>query len=114
MKIKEFLSVLDTECVDSVCIIKDNEILWSDTELTTIPQNFFNCAVKLVSPQHNTEYYEDYNGEMCEGRFVYVTSKIYFNHSAWENQICCQLDNYTDLEGDIATLIDSTIKLSTL
>lgn len=51
---------------------------------------------------------------VCQGRFVYVTSKIYFNHSAWENQIRCQLDNYTDLEGDIAMLIDSTVKLSTL
>lgn len=67
MTIKEFLGVLDTECVDSVCIIKDNEILWSDTELTTIPQNLLDCKIKLVSPQRNTEYYEDNNGEMCEG-----------------------------------------------
>lgn len=66
MKIKELLGILDTECVDSVYIIKDNEILWSDTELITIPQNFFNCTVKLVSPQRNTEYYEDCNGETCE------------------------------------------------
>lgn len=66
MTIKEFLGVLDTECVDSVCIIKDNEILWSDTELTTIPQNFLDSTIKLVSPQHNTEYYENYDGEMCE------------------------------------------------
>lgn len=50
----------------------------------------------------------------CQGRFVYVTSKIHFNHSAWENQITCQLDNYKDVEGDIVALIDSTIKLSTL
>ena len=67
MKIKELLSVLDTECIDSVVIIKDNEILWSDTELTTIPQNFLDCVIKLVSPQRNTEYYENYDGEMCEG-----------------------------------------------
>lgn len=66
MTIKELLSVLDTECVDSVCIIKDNEILWSDTELTTIPQNFLDSTIKLVSPQYNTEYYENYDGEMCE------------------------------------------------
>lgn len=66
MTIKEFLGVLDTECVESVCIIKDNEILWSDTELTTIPQNLLDCKIKLVSPQRNTEYYEDNNGEMCE------------------------------------------------
>ena len=67
MTIKEFLSVLDAECVDSVCIIKDNEILWSDTKLTTIPQNFLDSTIKLVSPQHNTEYYENYDGKMCEG-----------------------------------------------
>lgn len=66
MTIKEFLSVLDTESIDSIVIIKDNEILWSDTELTTIPQNFLDSTIKLVSPQHNTEYYEDCNGEMCE------------------------------------------------
>ena len=66
MIIKEFLSVLDAESIDSIVIIKDNEILWSDTELTTIPQNFLDCVIKLVSPQRDTEYYEDYNGEMCE------------------------------------------------
>ena len=66
MTIKEFLSILDTECVDSVCIIKDNEILQSDTELTTIPDTFLDKTIKLVSPQHNTEYYENYDGEMCE------------------------------------------------
>ena len=66
MIIKELLSVLDIDSVDSIVIIKDNEILWSDTELTTIPQNLLDCTVKLVSPQRDTEYYEDYNGEMCE------------------------------------------------
>lgn len=66
MTVKDLLSVLDTECIDSVIIIKDNEILWSDAELTTIPQNLLDCTVKLVSPQRDTEYYEDYNGEMCE------------------------------------------------
>lgn len=66
MTIKEFLSVLDIESIDSIVIIKDNEILWSDTELTTIPQNFLDITIKLVSPQHNTEYYENYDGEMCE------------------------------------------------
>lgn len=66
MTVKDLLSVLDTECIDSVVIIKDNEILQSDTELITIPQNLLDCTVKLVSPQRNTEYYEDYNGEMCE------------------------------------------------
>lgn len=67
MTVKELLSVLDAESIDSIVIIKDNEILWSDTELTTIPQNFLDSTIKLVSPQHNTEYYENYNGEMCEG-----------------------------------------------
>lgn len=66
MTVKDLLSVLDTECIDSIVIIKDNEILWSDTELITIPQNLLDCTVKLVSPQRNTEYYEDCNGEMCE------------------------------------------------
>lgn len=66
MTVKDLLSVLDTEYIDSVVIIKDNEILWSDTELTTIPQNLLDCKIKSVSPQRNTEYYEDYNGEMCE------------------------------------------------
>ena len=66
MTIKEFLSILDTESIDSIVIIKDNEILWSDTELTTIPQNFLDNAIKSVSHQRNTEYYENYYGEMCE------------------------------------------------
>lgn len=66
MTVKELLGILDTECIDSVVIIKDNEILWSDTELTTIPQNFLDSTIKLVSPQRNTEYYENYDGEMCE------------------------------------------------
>lgn len=66
MTVKELLSVLDTECIDSIVIIKDNEILWSDIELTTIPQNLLDCEIKSVAPQRNTEYYEDYNGEMCE------------------------------------------------
>ena len=67
MTVKELLSVLDAESIDSIVIIKDNEILWSDTELTTIPQNFLDSTIKLVSPQHSTEYYENYDGEMCEG-----------------------------------------------
>ena len=67
MTVKELLGILDIDGVDSVVIIKDNEILWSDTELTTIPQNFLDSTIKLVSPQHNTEYYENYDGEMCEG-----------------------------------------------
>ena len=66
MIIKELLSVLDIDSVDSVCIIKDNEILWSDTELTTIPDIFLDKTIKLVSPQHNIEYYENHDGEMCE------------------------------------------------
>lgn len=66
MTVKDLLSVLDTECIDSVIIIKDNETLWSDTELTTIPQNLLDCKIKSVAPQCNTEYCEDYNGEMCE------------------------------------------------
>lgn len=66
MTIKEFLSILDTECIDSIVIIKDNEILWSDTELTTIPQNLLDCEIKSVAPQRNTEYYEDCDGDMCE------------------------------------------------
>lgn len=67
MTVKELLSVLDAESIDSIVIIKDNEILWSDTELTTIPDTFLDKTIKLVSPQHNTEYYENYDGEMCEG-----------------------------------------------
>lgn len=66
MIIKELLSVLDIDSIDSIVIIKDNEILWSDIELITIPQNFLDCVIKLVSPQHNIEYYENYDGEMCE------------------------------------------------
>lgn len=66
MTVKELLSVLDAESIDSIVIIKDNEILWSDTELIIIPQNFLDCVIKLVSPQRDTEYYEDYNCEMCE------------------------------------------------
>ena len=66
MTVKELLSVLDTECIDSIVIIEANEILWSDIELTTIPQNLLDCKIKSVAPQRNTEYYEDYNGEMCE------------------------------------------------
>lgn len=66
MTVKELLSILDTECVDSVCIIKDNEVLWNSTELTTIPDTFLDKTIKLVSHQHNIEYYENYDGEMCE------------------------------------------------
>ena len=66
MTVKDLLSVLDTECIDTILIIKGNEILWGDTELTTIPQNLLDCKIKSVSPQRDTEYYEDYNGEMCE------------------------------------------------
>lgn len=66
MTVKELISVLDAESVDSAVIIKDNEILWSDTELTTIPHNLLDCKIKSVAPQRNTEYYEDCNGEMCE------------------------------------------------
>ena len=66
MTVKELLSILDIDGVDSVVIIKDNEILWGDTELTTIPQNLLDCKIKSVAPQRDTEYYEDYNGEMCE------------------------------------------------
>lgn len=66
MTVKDLLSVLDTECVDSIVIIKSNEILWSDAELTTIPQNFLDNAIKSVLHQRNTEYYENYYGEMCE------------------------------------------------
>ena len=51
---------------------------------------------------------------VCQGRFIYVTSKIGFNHSVWENEIRCQLNNYEDIEDDIKELINSTIKLSTL
>ena len=67
MTVKELLGILDINGVDSVVIIKDNEILWSDTELTTIPDTFLDKTIKLVSPQHSVEYYEDYDGEMCEG-----------------------------------------------
>lgn len=67
MIIKELLSILDTESIDSVIIIKDNEVLWNNTELTTIPDTFLDKTIKLVSPQHNIEYYENYDGEMCEG-----------------------------------------------
>lgn len=33
----------------------------------TIPQNFLDSTIKLVSPQHSIDYYENYDGEMCEG-----------------------------------------------
>lgn len=66
MTVKELLSVLDAESIDSIVIIKDNEILWSDTDFTTVPTEFLNQEIKLVSPQRNTEYYENYDGEMCE------------------------------------------------
>jgi hypothetical protein len=64
MTIKEFLSILDTECVDSICIVKGNEILWSDTDFTTVPTEFLNQEIKLVTPQYNTDYDEDFDGEM--------------------------------------------------
>lgn len=66
MTIKEFLSILDTECLDVLCIVKGNEILWSDTDFTTVPTEFLNQEIKLVTPQYNTDYDEDFDGEMCE------------------------------------------------
>lgn len=64
MLIKELLGVLDIESVDSIVIIKDNEILWSDTDFTTVPTEFLNQEIKLVTPQYNTDYDEDFDGEM--------------------------------------------------
>ena len=66
MIVKELLEVLNTESLDVLCIVKGNEILWSDTDFTTVPTEFLNQEIKLVSPQHNTEYYENYDGEMYE------------------------------------------------
>ena len=56
MTIKEFLSILDTESLDVLCIVKGNEILWSDTDFTTVPTEFLNQEIKLVTPQYNTDY----------------------------------------------------------
>ena len=64
MTIKEFLSILDTESLDVLCIVKGNEILWSDTDFTTVPTEFLNQEIKLVTPQYNTDYDEDFDGEM--------------------------------------------------
>lgn len=64
MTIKEFLSILDTESLDALCIVKGNEILWSDTDFTTVPTEFLNQEIKLVTPQYNTDYDEDFDGEM--------------------------------------------------
>lgn len=64
MTIKEFLSILDTESLDVLCIVKGNEILWSDTDFTTVPTEFLNQEIKLVTPQYNTDYDEDLDGEM--------------------------------------------------
>ena len=50
----------------------------------------------------------------CQGRFVCIYSDVCIDTSAWENEICCQLSNYEDVEDDIKELINSTIKLSTL
>lgn len=64
MTIKEFLSILDTESLDVLCIVKGNETLWSDTDFTTVPTEFLNQEIKLVTPQYNTDYDEDFDGEM--------------------------------------------------
>lgn len=64
MTIKEFLSILDTESLDVLCIVKGNEILWSDTDFTTVPTEFLNQEIKLVTPQYNTDYDEDFDVEM--------------------------------------------------
>ena len=65
MIVKELLDVLDTESLDVLCIVKGNEILWSDTDFTTVPTEFLNQEIKLVTPQYNTDYDEDFDGEMC-------------------------------------------------
>ena len=78
MAVKELLSVLDTESASVVLIIKDNEILWSDSETANIPTNLLDCKVKSVAPQCDTNYYEDYNGEMCEwGNELSMVIEIY-------------------------------------
>ena len=64
MTIKEFLSILDTESLDVLCIVKGNEILWSDTDFTTVPTEFLNQEIKLVTPQYNADYDEGFDGEM--------------------------------------------------
>ena len=64
MTIKEFLNILDTESLGVLCIVKGNEILWSDTDFTTVPTEFLNQEIKLVTPQYNTDYDEDFDGEM--------------------------------------------------
>lgn len=90
-------------------------------EAEVLQKNGFDLVEGYVDAKLGAKVYEKVTDSkrfilriVCQGRFVYVTSKIYFNHSAWENQITCQLDNYEDVEGDIVALIDSTIKLSTL
>lgn len=64
MIVKELLEVLNTESLDALCIVKGNEILWSDTDFTTVPTEFLNQEIKLVTPQYNTDYDEDFDGEM--------------------------------------------------
>ena len=78
MTIKELLSVLDTESANTILIIKNNEILWGDSETTTIPCRLLDCKVKSVAPQCDTNYYEDSNGEMCEwGNELSMVIEIY-------------------------------------
>lgn len=48
----------------------------------------------------------------CEGRFVLVNSEIHFYSSVWNNRICCELANYSDVEDKIKELIYLTVKLS--
>ena len=100
---------------------RDEVFLKLSKEADVLQKNGFDLVEGYVDAKLAAKVYEKVTDSkrfilriVCEGRFVYATSKIYFNHSAWENQIRCQLDNYEDVEGDIKELINSTIKLSTL
>lgn len=78
MTVKELLSVLDTESVSTILIIKNNEVLWSDSGITNIPTNLIGCNVKSATPQCDTNYYEDSNGEMCAcGNELSMVIEIY-------------------------------------
>ena len=90
-------------------------------EAEVLLENGFNLIEGYIDEKLSAKVYEKkVNSKRfiliieCRGRFISVMSKIRLNLSAWENQIRCQLDNYTDLEGDIKELINSTIKLSML
>lgn len=100
---------------------RDEVFLKLSKEAEVLLENGFNLIEGYIDEKLSAKVYEKkVNSKrfilriVCEGRFVYVTSKIYLNLSAWENEITCQLDNYKDVEDDFKELINSTIELSKL